>query len=62
MVEHIFDRNGSRIGTIEKNSMGGVNVYNAAGTKIGYTDGKNTYDQTGSIISRSDCPGLLLKG
>lgn len=59
MRQDLKDRNGHRIGYIEDRGTR-KEIYNALGHKLGYYDGKNTYDNMGHKIGSGDLMATLL--
>ena len=59
MRQDLKDRNGRRIGYIEDRGTR-KEIYDAVGHRLGYYDGKNTYDNTGHKIGSGDLMATLL--
>lgn len=59
--ERVADSTGITLGFIDHYDDGTTAVWGPTGSCLGKTNKDGTFDNTGRVVSRSICPGLLIK-
>ena len=59
-TEYVQDRTGKIIGSIVRQGNGITYVYDATGKIKGRCESGQTFDETGTLISNSEIPGMLI--